>query len=156
MSVVSTIDGADCPRRSPVSDRLVARALLHALDADSAPQVSAAPLARLASGHPESLDRAIAQILRRENGRPTAVTRRAAASLRLARSLLPPPEPADGLARLADEEQPLAVVRDDPDRAGVRDPLACDVLAVLVAERALADVNDGALEDRAGVQALEA
>ena len=85
-----------------MNDRLVARALLQALDADSAPHVSAAALARLASGHPESLDRAVAQILRRENGRPTAVTRRAAASLRLARSLLPPPAPSDAPGRLAD------------------------------------------------------
>ena len=79
-----------------MSDRLVAHALLEALDAESAPQIAAAALARLARGRPESIDRAVAQILRREDGRPTAVTRRAADSLRLARSMLPAAATLDG------------------------------------------------------------
>ena len=63
---------------------------------------------------------------------------------------------ADRLARLAHEPDVLAVVGDDRHRAGMRDPLARDLLAVLVAERALVDVDDGALEDGARLQALEA
>jgi len=38
----------------------------------------------------------------------------------------------------------------------VHDPLARDLVAVLVAERALVDVDDRALEDRVRLEALEA
>ena len=63
---------------------------------------------------------------------------------------------AGRLARLAHQPDVLAVVGDDRDRARVRDPLARDLLAVLVAERALADVDDLPLEHGARLQAFEA
>ena len=63
---------------------------------------------------------------------------------------------ADGLARLADEPELLAVEHDDPDGAGVVDELADRLLAVLVAEVAALDVEELALEDRLGAGALEA
>src|SRR3954464_12663594 len=57
---------------------------------------------------------------------------------------------ADRLARLAHEPDRFAVVADDADRAGVADDLACRLLAVLVAERLLADREDLALVLRLG------
>ena len=62
----------------------------------------------------------------------------------------------DGLARLADEPQLVAVEHHDPDGAGVRDDLALDLLAVLVAEARLHDAEEAALVDRLGGRALEA
>jgi hypothetical protein len=62
-------------------------ALRHAVRAEDGTQHAAIMLARLAGGHPESLDRAVARIVRQEDGRPTRVTGRAADSLRAARSL---------------------------------------------------------------------
>lgn len=74
------------PRRV---DRLVATALLQALHPAGSPRSRALVLARLAEGHPEALELAVGQILRRELGRPTGVTVAATHSLRLARGLMP-------------------------------------------------------------------
>ena len=63
---------------------------------------------------------------------------------------------ADGLARLADQPQPVAVEHDDADGAGMVDELADCFLAVLVAEVAALDVEELALEDRLGPGAFEA
>lgn len=71
-----------------MSDRLVASALVHALHPDRGMEEAAVALVRQAGDHPEALDRALAHLLRRATQRPTAVTDRAAAELRLARSLL--------------------------------------------------------------------
>jgi hypothetical protein len=68
-------------------DRLLANALVHALHPERSLQTSADDLARKASGHPEALDRALALLMRRARERPTALTERAAQSLRLARSV---------------------------------------------------------------------
>ena len=63
---------------------------------------------------------------------------------------------ADRLARLADEPDVLAVVGDDRRRRrGGATHSRVDLLAVLVAERALADVDDRALEDACAPEALE-
>lgn len=71
-----------------MSDRLVASALVHALHPDRGIEASAVALVRQAGNHPEALDRALAHLLRRASQRPTVVTERAAAELRLARALL--------------------------------------------------------------------
>ena len=63
---------------------------------------------------------------------------------------------ADRLARLADEVDPLAVVRDHADRALVADDLARDLLPVLVAEGVLDDGEDLALVPRLARDPLEA
>src|SRR4051794_31936132 len=63
--------------------------------------------------------------------------------------------PADRLARLAHEPERLAVVADHPDRALVADDLARRLLAVLVAERLLANAEDLALVLRLGADGLE-
>jgi hypothetical protein len=47
-------------------------------------------------------------------------------------------------------------VGDDADGAGMSDPLARGLLAILVPEPALADVEDTAVEDPARIEALEA
>ena len=69
-----------------MTDRLLACALVHALHPECTVQAAAADLAEQANHHPEALDRALALLLRRARERPTALTDRAAQSLRLARS----------------------------------------------------------------------
>ena len=86
---------------------------------------------------------------------PGAVQRRLALLVELAGGELEQVGVAGGLTRLADEPDVLVVVRDHRHRAGVRDPLARDLLAVVVAEAALADVEDRALEDRVRLEPLE-
>lgn len=71
-----------------MSDRLVASALVHALHPDRGMEAAAVALVRQAGNHPEALDRALAHLLHRVSQRPTVVTERAAAELRLARALL--------------------------------------------------------------------
>lgn len=71
-----------------MSDRLVASALVHALHPDRGMEAAAVALVRQAGDHPEALDRALAHLLRRASPRPTLVTERAAAELRLARALV--------------------------------------------------------------------
>lgn len=77
--------GVGPPRRV---DLLVATALLQALHPAGGPEAHAQVLSRLADGHPEALELAVGQILRREHGRPTRVTVAATDSLRLARRLM--------------------------------------------------------------------
>ena len=68
-------------------NRLLASALVHALHPERTLQVAATDLAEQATDHPEALDRALALLMRRASERPTALTDRAAQSLRLARSV---------------------------------------------------------------------
>ena len=61
----------------------------------------------------------------------------------------------DGLARLADEVHPLAVVGDHRDRARVADVLALGLLAVVVAEGVAVDRHDLAAVDDVARDPLE-
>jgi hypothetical protein len=63
---------------------------------------------------------------------------------------------ADGLARLAHEEDVLVVVGHDPGRALVAHDLALDLLAVCVAEALDAQRDDAALVDGLAPDRLEA
>ena len=60
------------------------------------------------------------------------------------------------LARLAHQDDVLAVVREHRHRAGVLDDLAFGLLAVVVAEAVDADLRDPTLPGRAAAGALEA
>src|SRR5215203_5080697 len=63
---------------------------------------------------------------------------------------------AHGLARLADEPQPVAVEHDDAHGAGMVDDRTLDLLPVLVAEGVRAQRDEAALVDGLGPDALEA
>jgi len=78
---------------------------------------------------------------------PGGLERRLVLDVELSRRQLEQVGHADRLARLAHEEEPLAVVRDDGDRALVADDLAPDLLAVLVAEGLEGDGGQLALVD---------
>lgn len=73
--------------RERLVERLVVTALVRALHPGEGEQPLALDLARLAHGHPDSLDRAIARIVRGEHGRPTRLTAAAADALRAARAV---------------------------------------------------------------------
>ena len=62
----------------------------------------------------------------------------------------------NGLARLADEEDALAIMGHDADRARVGDDLALGLLAVVVAEAVHADLDDLAVVGDVPADALEA
>ncbi len=63
---------------------------------------------------------------------------------------------ADGLARLANQPQAVAVEDDDADGAGMDDELALDLLPVLVTEATALHVEELAFVDGLGADALEA
>lgn len=90
-------------------DRLLASALVHALHPERSVQTAAAELAEQAIDHPEALDRALALLMRRAGERPTALTERAAQSLRLARSLAITAAAATAAAAAAVARPPAAL-----------------------------------------------
>src|SRR3954451_25399701 len=84
------------------------------------------------------------------------VERRLALDVELARRQLEQVGGADRLARLAHEEDALAVVRDDADRAAVPHDLASDLLPVPVPERLRANRDELALVPGLAARGLEA
>ena len=83
-----------------------------------------------------------------------AVEARLALDVELSRRHLEQLRVVHRLARLADEPDDAVAVRDDPDRAGMRDDLALRLLAVGVAEGVGAHVDDLALVHRLALDPL--